>query len=68
MSLRALHVIVIIFSILLLFFFGVWAISNFQISKNTAILTLGIVSVLAGILLVPYLVWFIIKIRRSTVQ
>ena len=62
MSLRAIHVFVIFLSILLLFFFGFWAISN-----SHAYLYWGIISMSAGILLVAYLVWFIIKIRRKTV-
>ncbi len=67
MSLRAIHIFVIFLSILLLLFFGFWAILNFQTSKNAANLYLGIVSASVGILLVPYLVWFIMKVRRQNV-
>ncbi len=68
MSLRAIHIFVIFLSILLLLFFGFWAILNFQASGNAANLYLGIVSALAGILLVPYLVWFIMKVRRQNTR
>ena len=68
MSLRAIHVFVILLSILLLFFFGFWSIIHFQVTKAHSDLYLGILSTVAGILLVPYLVWFIIKLRRQTVS
>ncbi len=68
MSLKAIHIFVILLSILLLFFFGFWSIIHFQVSKKSLDLSLGIVSALAGILLVPYLVWFIMKLRRQTAR
>ena len=67
MSLRAIHIFVIVLSILLLFFFGFWSISHFLVSHNRPDLYMGILSALVGILLVPYLVWFIMKLRRKSV-
>ena len=63
MSLKAIHVMVILFSIAVLIFFGFWGISNGQALQHSYFY-LGVVSLLAGILLVPYLVWFIMKMRK----
>ena len=65
MSLRAIHICVISLSILLLFFFGNWAIASCRTSGNPAYFYLGVASTLAGILLAVYLVWFIIKVRKK---
>ena len=64
MSLRAIHVIVILLSIGLLLFFGVWAIATYQTIQMPANLVLGLISLFAGILLLPYIVWFIMKIKK----
>ena len=68
MSLRAIHVIVIVLSIALLFFFGFWSIANYQNLKETLYLVMGSVSLLLGILLLPYVAWFIIKTKRPVVS
>ena len=64
MSLRAVHVIVIFLSIGLLLFFGVWAVSGYRATQAPVTLILGFVSLFAGILLLPYIIWFIMKINR----
>ncbi len=64
MSLRAVHIIVILFSIGITFFFGFWAIRESQ-AGNTETLYWGIASLAGGIALIPYLFWFIAKTKKK---
>ncbi|MGH7198896.1 MAG: hypothetical protein ACREH5_09200 [Candidatus Omnitrophota bacterium] len=65
MSLRAVHVIVILFSIAITLFFGFWAMADYRTSVNSANLYWGIASLAGGTALIPYLVWFILKTRKK---
>ena len=62
MSLRAVHIIVILFSIAISLFFGWWAI---RINADPKLFVWGIFSTALGVLLIPYLVWFILKARKG---
>ena len=65
MSLRAVHIVVILFSIAISLFFGWWALQDVQIHPDSGMLIWGIFSAALGILLIPYLIWFILKIRKG---
>ena len=64
MSLKVVHVFVIILSTVLLAFFGFWALCDYTASRNSVNLVWGILSLLGGIALVPYLYWFISKMKK----
>jgi len=64
MSLRAVHIIVILFSIAVTLFFGYWAILDTQ-AGNTGNLYWGIASLAGGTALIPYLFWFIVKTKKK---
>ncbi len=68
MSLKWVHVFVILMAIGISLFFGVWAIRDFQVSHSTTNLAWGAASILAGIVLIPYLFWFILKMRKAKVK
>ena len=65
MSLRAVHIIVILFSILITLFFGFWAMTDYRASGSVVNLYWGIASLAGGTALVPYLCWFISKTRKK---
>ena len=65
MSLKVVHIFIIILSIGLAIFFGFWAINDYNNLKNTWNLVWGIVSLSVGFILIPYLIWFILKARRT---
>ena len=64
MSLKALHICFIVLSILLAIGFGVWAVRNFESSRNVTTLALGVGSLVGSILLMGYLFWFVSKMKR----
>jgi hypothetical protein len=64
MSLRAVHLFVIGASIVLLIFFGVWAVQQFRLGGRDTTLVWGIASLAGGAVLIPYMVWFIQKTRK----
>ena len=61
MSLRVIHIFVILISILLAIFYGAWALNDHFNSKNNLNLYLGVLSFLVAGVLIPYLLWFIKK-------
>lgn len=65
MSLRVVHVCVILASIGITLFFGFWAVGEHQHSHNGAILCWGMASLAGGLALIPYVVWFLLKTRRT---
>jgi hypothetical protein len=65
MSLRAIHIVVISASILLLFLFGFWALKAPRVPGGGVTLVWGAVSIAAGAALSVYLAWFITKIKRT---
>jgi hypothetical protein len=64
MSLKAFHAFFMVVSILLLVFFGVWAIRDYVQSRNLVNLGLGIVSLQASVLAVWYFSWFLKKLKH----
>ena len=64
MSLKAFHILFIIFSILLAFGFGVWEIAGFSKSDDISQLVVGIISFLIGIGLVVYGIRFLRKLKN----
>lgn len=62
MSLKTIHIVVILLSISLSLFFGWWAI---RINPDPKLFIWGILSGTLGLLLIPYLIWFILKVRRG---
>ena len=64
MSLKAFHIFFIVVSILFSFGFGAWGLRAHGAGRDGSILVLAILSLLAGLGLVVYLVTFIRKIRN----
>ena len=54
MSLKAFHVVFVVASILLAFFFGGWLLDDYQATRQVAELVVGILCVLGGIGLICY--------------
>lgn len=65
MSLRTIHIVIILFSIALSLFFGWWALLRTPVDPESGLLVWGILSTALGTLLIPYLVWFIFKVRKG---
>ncbi len=65
MSLKAVHIVVIILSIAVSFFFGFWAVRDYQATANSLNLVWGVFSFIIGAMLIPYLFWFLRKIKRA---
>ncbi len=63
MSLKAIHVFLILTSILLAIFYGAWSLNDYSNSKNSLNLYLGLLSFLVAGVLVPYILWFLKKVR-----
>ncbi|GEM_PF-1361017 len=66
MSLRAIHIFVILASILLATLYGAWSLNDYFNSKNNLSLYLGVLSFLVAGILVPYILWFLKKIRSES--
>ena len=54
MSLKAFHIVFVVASILLAFFFGVWLLHDYRATREAAELIVGILSILAGLGLIGY--------------
>lgn len=54
MSLKTFHIVFVIASILLAFFFGGWLLHDYFATRQVAELVVGILSVLAGVGLICY--------------
>lgn len=59
MSLKWVHVFVIVMAIGVSIFFGIWALGNYPIW--------GMASLAVGIILIPYIFWFISKTRKEKI-
>lgn len=64
MSLKALHICFIVLSILLALGFGIWAVRNFESSRNLVTLVLGAGSFVGSLVLTGYLFWFVSKMKK----
>ena len=65
MSLRLIHIVVILFSIAITVFFGFWAVQNSRDTGEITNLYWGIASLIGAAVLIPYLIWFILKTRKN---
>lgn len=68
MSLRAFHILFIAIVIAGADLVGVWAIRDYQSSRNLAMLVMGIVTLVGGLGLIPYGIWFIRKLDRANIH
>jgi hypothetical protein len=64
MSLKAFHVFFLLVSILILAFFGVWGILNYQESKSVVNLALGLAALPMSAVLAWYFNWFLKKLKN----
>ena len=64
MSLKAFHLVFIIFSILFTLLFGIWGVINHGSSGQTAELVMGILSLIGTIGLSIYLYFFLKKFKH----
>ncbi len=65
MSLKTVHIIFIICSTLLAFGFGAWSLNNyFSGDKATSDLVTGILSIVGGIALIVYGIYFLKKLKN----
>ena len=63
MSLKAFHIVFIIFSIALTVGFGAWATRDFAQSGSLVNLSLGVGSFIGSVVLACYGVWFLRKLK-----
>ena len=64
MSLKAFHIVFIVFSMALTVGFGVWATRDFAQSGSWVHLSLGVGSFIGSIMLAFYGVWFLRKLKH----
>lgn len=64
MSLKAFHILFIAASIALSFGFGIWSIQAYASRGDGVILATGILSLLAGLILIRYAIRFVRKLRH----
>lgn len=63
MSLKAFHIIFVVFSTLTALGFGFWAIRHYRVSGEQAALIAGIGSFMGGAVLIVYGRWFLRKLK-----
>ena len=68
MSLRAFHVFFMAVAIVGAEFFGGWALQYFSSTGDWLMLSLGVVSMLGGLGLAAYALWFIRKMNRANIH
>ena len=68
MSLRTFHIFFIAVAIVGAEFFGGWALQYFTSKGDRLVLSLGIVSMLGGLGLAAYALWFIRKMNRANIH
>ena len=66
MSLKAFHIVFIIFSTALAVGLGAWATRDFAQSGSWAHLSLGVGSFIASVVLTVYGVWFLRKLKSES--
>lgn len=67
MSLKTLHMIFILVSMVAADMFGAWAVWDYSTSRDPSILALGIASFAVGFGLIGYGIWFIRKADRARI-
>ena len=68
MSLRVIHVFVILLSIGVTLFFGAWAVNHYLSFKDRTDLYWGLASLVGAGVLIPYLIWFLIKTKQANIR
>ncbi len=68
MSLRAFHILFLAIVIAGADLFGAWAIRDYQSSRNVVMLVMGIVTLVGGLGLIPYGIWFVHKLDRANIH
>jgi len=67
-SLRSFHLLFILLAMVAADLFGVWAVYDYVQTHQASTLALGIVSMVGGLGLLAYAVWFIHKLDRAHIQ
>lgn len=67
-SLRTFHIFFILVVIATADFFGLWSIWDYQRSGDRLVLGLGIASLVGGLGLIAYIVWFIRKANQAHLE
>jgi len=65
MSLKAFHIVFIVFAVALMAFFAAWSLRAYARSGQYGELTLGVIAIAAGAGLLVYGVWFLRKIKHA---
>lgn len=68
MSLKSIHLIFVMIVIMGADLFGGWAIHEFRAEGDRLTLWMGIVSMIGGLGLAGYMIWFIEKIRLAHLE
>jgi len=68
MSLKSFHIVFIVLSTLLSFGFGLWAVREYAATAQTLNMAMGYASLIAGVVLAAYLVWFLVKMRKISLS
>ncbi len=68
MSLRSFHIFFIVVAIIAADVFGVWAIRDYRDTHSVINLTLGVVTLVGGLAMVAYGIWFIRKMDRANIH
>lgn len=68
MSLRAFHILFIAIVIAGADLIGVWAIREYQRAGEFVMLVAGIVTLVGGLGLIPYGIWFMRKLDRANIH
>ncbi len=63
MSLKVFHIVFVMASIAMSVFVGGWGVLDYRRTGNTTHLAIGIGTLILGVVLVRYSVWFVRKIR-----
>ena len=66
MSLKAFHIVFIVFSVALCVGLGVWSARDFAQSGSWVHLSLGVGSFVASVVLTVYGVWFLRKLKAES--
>lgn len=63
MSLKAFHIIFVMFSVLLAVGFGIWAVRRYQVHQELIALVAGVASLVGAVVLIVYGRWFLRKLK-----
>ncbi len=63
MSLKAFHIVFIVASVGLSAFVAVWGIQDYSRTSDTSHLTIGVASIVLGVVLLWYSTWFVRKLK-----